>query len=90
MEINQFRQLEGESLWQYLDRFKDLLNQCPHHDVEIWRLAQIIYEGLNLAMRTMVESMCGGEFTNNDANSAWAFLVEVSKKIHAMGRHKGT
>ena len=39
MEINRFRQLEGESLWQYLDKFKDLLNQCPHHGVEIWRLA---------------------------------------------------
>ena len=33
-EINQFQQLSGAPLWKYLERFKDLLAQCPHHAIE--------------------------------------------------------
>ncbi|MFW5438964.1 hypothetical protein, partial [Paenibacillus apiarius] len=33
-EINQFKQLTGEHFSKYLERFKDLLAQCPHHAIE--------------------------------------------------------
>jgi hypothetical protein len=33
-EINQCRQKSGEPFWKYLERFKDLLSQCPHHAIE--------------------------------------------------------
>ena len=33
-KINQFVQLERESFWGYLDRFKNLLAQCPHQGLE--------------------------------------------------------
>jgi len=46
-ESNQFVQLEKESFWRYLDKFKNLLAQCPHHGLEHSRLCQIVYEGLD-------------------------------------------
>ena len=33
-EINQFRQRDKKLLWRYLERFKDLLAQCPHHVIK--------------------------------------------------------
>ncbi|XP_026378301.1 uncharacterized protein LOC113272716 [Papaver somniferum] len=60
--------------------FKDLLLQCPHHGFEQWRLSTILYEGLDFATRTLVESMCNGEFTDKSADESWAFLHEVSEK----------
>ena len=45
-EINQFVQLERESFWKYLDRFKNLLSQCPHHGLDQSRLCQIVYGDL--------------------------------------------
>ena len=47
-EIGMFRQKENEPFCTTFDRFQDLLNQCPHHGFEIWRLNQIIYSGLTL------------------------------------------
>ena len=38
MDIIQTKQGERESLWQYLERFRELLLQCPHHGFEMWRL----------------------------------------------------
>jgi len=36
--IMQFKQAANEPFWKYLERFKDLLAQCPHHGIEKWRL----------------------------------------------------
>ena len=80
MEIIQFKQATNESLWSYMERLKDLLSQCPHHGFEIWRLTQILYEGLNYSTRTLIESMCGGSFMDKDPQHAWEFLEDVANK----------
>ena len=46
-KISQFVQLERESFWKYLDRFKNLLAQCCHQGLEHSHLCQILYEGLD-------------------------------------------
>lgn len=79
-DINSCKQKMGESFWKFFERFKDLLAQCPHHGVEKWRLCQIIYEGLNMSSRTMLESMCQGAFMKKNEEEAWEFLEEFSEK----------
>ncbi|XP_026417409.1 uncharacterized protein LOC113312894 [Papaver somniferum] len=79
-DINSFVQLDSETLSKYLERFYDLLLQCPHHGLEQWRLSTILYEGLDFATRTMFEAMCNGEFTDKSAGESWAFLHEFSAK----------
>lgn len=32
-DITSFLQMEGESLYEACERFKDLLRKCPHHDL---------------------------------------------------------
>ena len=44
------------------DKFKDLLAQCPHHGIEKWRQCQILYDGLNYQTKTLLETMCQGDF----------------------------
>ena len=33
-EINQFIQFDKKSFWKYMERFKNLLAQCPHHGLK--------------------------------------------------------
>ena len=40
-----------------------------------------MYEGLNYSTKTMVESMCGGEFNNKSVREAWDFLGDVAEKL---------
>ena len=79
-EINQFRQKAKEPFWQYFERFKSLLTQCPHHAIEKWRLCQIVYEGVDFNTKTMLESMCQGEFMQKNEDDAWTFLEDLSEK----------
>ena len=44
--IMQFKHKHNEPFWKYFERFKDLLAQCLHHDIEKWRQCQILYDGL--------------------------------------------
>jgi len=45
-QITTFTQKPGEIFYQCWDRYKDLLNTCPHHGFETWRLVSHFYEGL--------------------------------------------
>ena len=73
-------QLERESFWKYLDRFKNLLYQCPHHGLDQSRLCQIVYKGLDQQTRTMLESMCQGGFLSKIATAAREFLEDLAEK----------
>ena len=53
-----FSQKESETLYQAWKRFKDLLNLCPHHGYESWRIVIYFYEGLTNKERQFVEMMC--------------------------------
>ncbi|RZC57951.1 hypothetical protein C5167_005246 [Papaver somniferum] len=73
-------QQEGESLYRFLERFNDLLSQCPHHGFDKMKLVQIIYDGLDYSTKTMVESMCAGEFTSKNVDAAFTFLEVIAEK----------
>jgi hypothetical protein len=45
-QITTYTKKSGETFYQYWDRYQDLLNTCPHHGFETWRLVSHFYEGL--------------------------------------------
>ena len=45
-DITSFSQMEGESLYEALERFKELQRECPHHGILNWLLVQTFYNGL--------------------------------------------
>jgi hypothetical protein len=69
-----FTQKPGETFYQCWDMYRDLLNTCPHHGFDTWRLVSYFYEGLTLRDRQMVELMCNGTFEDKDRNEAMEYL----------------
>ena len=51
-----------------MNRFKELLTQCPHHGLNKENLCQIVCEGLDVSTRANVESMSRGEFLCKNVN----------------------
>ena len=81
-QISTFSQKDNETLYQVWERFKDLLNQCPHHGYESWRLVSYFYEGLTSRERQFIEMMCNGEFLQKDPEEAIEYLNELAEKAH--------
>ena len=78
-QITTFTQKLGEIFYQCWDRYKDLLNTCPHHGFETWRLVSHFYEGLTPKDRQMVELMCNGTFEDKDSGEAKEYLDSLAE-----------
>ena len=78
--IMQFKQESNEPFWKYFERFKDLLALCPHHGIEKWRQCQILYDGLDYQTKTLLETMCQGEFLKKDENQGWDLFEALAEK----------
>ncbi|KAL5568208.1 hypothetical protein UlMin_024783 [Ulmus minor] len=81
-QISNFGQKESETLYQVWERYKDLLNFCPHHGYESWRVVSYFYDGLQNRERQFIETMCNGEFLHKDPDEAIDFLDDLSEKSH--------
>ncbi|XP_024021736.1 uncharacterized protein LOC112091708 [Morus notabilis] len=81
-QISNFAQKENETLYQAWERFKDLLNLCPHHGYESWRLVSYFYDGLTIRECQFVEMMCNGDFLQKDPDEAIEYLNELAEKAH--------
>ena len=78
-QITSFTQKNGETLYQCWDRFKELLNICPHHGFETWQLVTYFYEGLIPQSRQVVEMMCNGEFRDKNPEDALDYLDQLAE-----------
>ena len=78
-QITSFTQKNRETLYQCWDRFKELLNICPHHGFETWRLVTYFYEGLIPQTRQVVEMMCNGEFKDKNPEDALDYLDQLAE-----------
>ncbi|KAJ0083264.1 hypothetical protein Patl1_29973 [Pistacia atlantica] len=81
-QISNFAQKESETFYQVWERYKDLLNSCPHHGFESWRVVSYFYDGLLSRERQFVETMCNGDFLHKDPDVAIDFLDDLSEKAH--------
>ena len=74
--MNNFAQLDGETLYEAWERFKELIRKCPHHGIEKWMLVHNFYNGLMGNTRTLNDAATGGDFMRKSANDAYN-LFEV-------------
>ncbi|XP_062100169.1 uncharacterized protein LOC133806049 [Humulus lupulus] len=81
-KINNFYQLDGESLYGSWERFKELLRKCPHHGIEKWMLVHNIYNGLCGTTRTIIDAAAGEAFMSKSANEAYELLEDMATKNH--------
>ena len=56
-----------------------MLNICPHHGFETWRLVAQFYEGLTPQGRQVVEMMCNGEFRDKEPKDALDYLEHIAE-----------
>ena len=82
-QIMNFSQKDNETFYQCCERFKDLLNACPHHGYETWCIISFFYESLTPKMRQFVEMMCSGEFLNKISNEAFEYFDLLVEKAQS-------
>ena len=78
IEINNFAQHDGETLYEAWERYKELLRKCPHHGLPKWMIVHNIYNGLNGTSRIVIDASAGGSFMKKSEEEAYELLDDVA------------
>ncbi|XP_062093896.1 uncharacterized protein LOC133799924 [Humulus lupulus] len=81
-EINNFYQMDEESLYDAWECFKELLRKCPHHGIEKWMLVHNFYNGLCGTTRTIIDPAAAEAFMSKSANEAYELLEDMDTNNH--------
>ena len=75
--IANFEQQPGESLYEAWERYKSLLRNCPHHDLNSQQEVSIFYDGVNVTTRQLLDSQ--GPLTRKPPPEIKELIEEFSK-----------
>ncbi|GKB91342.1 hypothetical protein Tco_0963614, partial [Tanacetum coccineum] len=73
-----FQQHHEESLSKAWTRFKDLLQEVPHHGIDLWLQVQIFYDHVNPVTRRTIDQSAGGKLRDQNSKESWALLEDLS------------
>ncbi|GJU81285.1 hypothetical protein Tco_1283650 [Tanacetum coccineum] len=71
-------QHQGESLSKAWTRFKDLLQNVPHHGIDLWLQVQIFYDHVNPTTRRTIDQSASGKQRDKNAKESWASLEDLA------------
>ncbi|KAL0404482.1 UNVERIFIED_CONTAM: hypothetical protein Sradi_2089000 [Sesamum radiatum] len=86
-EIYGIRQSNGESLYEYWERFKVLVVSYPHHQFTESLLIQYFYEGLSVMDRRMVDAASGGSLIDKAPEEAQHLISTMAENYRQYGYH---
>ncbi|GJS08992.1 reverse transcriptase domain-containing protein [Tanacetum coccineum] len=78
-KITRFQQRFGETFAEAWDRFKYLLNKCPHHGFSPLRQIHIFYYSLSQYDQDSLNSAAGGNFLTKNTQEALTIIENKSK-----------
>ncbi|XP_071901108.1 uncharacterized protein [Coffea arabica] len=84
-EICGVRQANGEILYEYWERFKQLCASCPHHQIPDQLLIQYFYEGLSPMDRSMLDAASGGALVNKTTDEATLLISTMAENSQQFG-----
>ncbi|XP_017972556.1 PREDICTED: uncharacterized protein LOC108661169 [Theobroma cacao] len=76
--ITSFTQFDGESLYEAWERFKELLQRCPHHGILDWLQVQTFYNGLVGSIKITIDVAAGGALMSKNATDVYDLLEEMA------------
>ncbi|GKF68497.1 zinc finger, CCHC-type containing protein, partial [Tanacetum coccineum] len=77
-DILMFQQHHGESLYEALTHFKELLQKVPHHGIDLWLQVQIFYNHVNPVIRRTIDQSAGDKLRDRNAKESYALLEDLA------------
>ncbi|XP_021770762.1 uncharacterized protein LOC110734948 [Chenopodium quinoa] len=87
-KIASFKQEAEESLSEAWERFKELVQACPHYEYNQSLLMRFFYDGLEPMSRANLDARAGGQLIKVPQNQVEATIEEVVKNYSWGGRRR--
>ncbi|XP_016199671.1 uncharacterized protein LOC107640682 [Arachis ipaensis] len=76
-EVQTFRQLDGETLYEAWERYKELTRRCPPDMFNEWVQLHIFYEGLSREAKKALDHSSGGSLNTKKTSEAATDIIET-------------
>ncbi|XP_071727156.1 uncharacterized protein [Rutidosis leptorrhynchoides] len=84
-DICGIRQISGETLYEYWERFKQLVASCPQHQISEQLLIQYFYEGLLPSDRSIIDAASGGALVHKTPTQARTLISNMAANSQQFG-----
>ncbi|XP_050909196.1 uncharacterized protein LOC127122967 [Lathyrus oleraceus] len=84
-QITRFTQLDGESLLDAGERYKELLRACPHHGLEQWLIIHTLYNGLLYNTKMTIDAAASGALIIKPYPKACTLFEDVAQNHYQWG-----
>jgi hypothetical protein len=77
-ELVNFRRRVGETLYESWERYKDLLDKCPNHQMPKWLLVQTFYQSCPSDERSNLDASANGSLMRLPEDDAYVIIEHVA------------
>ncbi|CAM8968701.1 unnamed protein product [Rhodiola kirilowii] len=81
-KIISFRSIDGETLYDSWERYKELTRMCPHHNLEEWQIIDTFYQGIDQGMCTLINQVAGGALSGVPLEDAYGIIEKAALDYH--------
>src|SRR5256886_7154548 len=83
-----FQQMDGETLYEAWERYKDLLRKCPNHELPKWVQVQTFYNGSLPTTQETIDAASGGPLNNKTLEEAEELIETLASNHYAKSRER--
>ncbi|CAM8940457.1 unnamed protein product [Rhodiola kirilowii] len=88
-QIISFRSMDGETLYEAWERYKELTRLCPHHNLELWQIIDTFYQGIDQGMRTLINQAAGGGLNGVPLEYTYEIIERAAQDYHLWTSDRG-
>ncbi|XLU27317.1 hypothetical protein S245_063383, partial [Arachis hypogaea] len=86
-EISYIIQGESETLYEYWERFRNILDSCPHHMIDQLALISYFSQGMKPGDKTLLDAASNGSLTKyKTATEAWQLITNLDESTRNAGQ----
>ncbi|CAM8947286.1 unnamed protein product [Rhodiola kirilowii] len=88
-QIISFRSMDGETLYEAWERYKELTRLCPHHNLELWQIIDTFYQGIDQGMCTLINQAAGGGLNGVPLEDTYEIIERAAQDYHLWTSDRG-
>ncbi|CAM8925909.1 unnamed protein product [Rhodiola kirilowii] len=88
-QITNFAQMDGETLYEAWERYKEYQRLCPHHNLDDLLLFHTFYQGVDGNSRLALDTASGGAIMDLEPHEGFVVIEKITKNYFMWGSERG-
>ncbi|CAM8947922.1 unnamed protein product [Rhodiola kirilowii] len=84
-----FMQMDGETLYDAWERYKEYQRLCPHHNLDPWLLFHTFYNGIDGPSRLALDTAAGGAIMELKPPNGYEVIEKITRNDFMWASEKG-